>query len=30
MSIGYGDIELERFGLEGETKTLLSRLQWIY
>jgi phosphate-selective porin len=29
-SIGYGDIELERGGLEGDTKTLLSRLQWVY
>jgi len=30
LSVGYGDIELDRFGLEGETKTLLSRVQWIY
>jgi phosphate-selective porin len=30
MSIGYGDIDLDRFGTEGNTKTLLSRLQWIY
>jgi len=30
MSIGYGDIDLDRFGTEGNTKTVLSRLQWIY
>lgn len=30
MSIGYGDIDLDRFGTEGNTKTLLSRVQWIY
>jgi phosphate-selective porin len=29
-SIGYGDIDLDRFGLQGNTKTLLSRVQWIY
>jgi phosphate-selective porin len=29
-SIGYGDIDLERGGLTGNTKTTLSRLQWIY
>ena len=29
-SIGYGDIDLDRFGLQGNTKTLLSRIQWIY
>jgi phosphate-selective porin len=29
-SVGYGDIELERGGLEGDTKTLLTRLQWVY
>jgi phosphate-selective porin OprO/OprP len=29
-SITYGDIDLDRFGLNGNTKTLLSRLQWIY
>lgn len=28
--IGYGDIDLERFGLTGDTKTLLSRLQRIF
>jgi len=30
MSVGYGDIDLDRFGFEGNTKTVLSRLQWIY
>jgi phosphate-selective porin OprO and OprP len=30
MSIGYGDIDLDRSGLQGNTKTLLSRFQWIY
>jgi phosphate-selective porin len=29
-SVGYGDIELERSGLTGDTKTVLLRLQWIY
>jgi phosphate-selective porin len=29
-SIGYGNIDLERVGIEGNTKTLLSRIQWIY
>jgi phosphate-selective porin len=29
-SIGYGDIDLDRDGLVGNTKTLLTRLQWIY
>lgn len=29
-SLGYGDADLERFALEGETKMLLARLQWIY
>jgi phosphate-selective porin len=29
-SIGYGNIDLDRFGIEGNTKTLLTRLQWIY
>lgn len=29
-SIGYGNIDLDRFGIEGNTKTLLSRFQWIY
>ena len=30
MSVGYGDIDLDRFGVQGNTKTVLSRLQWIY
>jgi phosphate-selective porin len=30
MSVGYGDIDLDRFGTEGNTKTVLSRVQWIY
>ena len=30
MSVGYGNIDLDRFGAEGNTKTLLSRVQWIY
>jgi phosphate-selective porin OprO and OprP len=29
-SVGYGDIALERGGLEGDTKTVLTRLQWVY
>jgi phosphate-selective porin OprO/OprP len=29
-SMFYGDIDLERFDLEGNTQTLLARLQWIY
>lgn len=29
-SIGYGNIDLDRFGAEGNTKTVLSRIQWIY
>jgi len=30
MSLGYGDIDLDRSGIQGNTKTLLSRFQWIY
>ena len=29
-SIGYGNIDLDRSGLNGNTRTLLTRLQWIY
>ena len=29
-SLGYGDAHLERFGLAGNTKLLLARMQWIY
>lgn len=29
MSVGYGDIELDRFGAVGITKQVLFRLQWI-
>jgi len=29
-SVGYGDIDLDRFGTTGNTKTMLYRLQWIY
>jgi phosphate-selective porin len=29
-SLGYGNAGLERFGLDGNTKMLLARLQWIY
>jgi phosphate-selective porin len=29
-SIGYGNIDLDRFGPEGNTETLLSRIQWIF
>ena len=29
-SVGYGNIDLDRFGVTGNTKTLLTRLQWIY
>jgi phosphate-selective porin len=30
FSIGYGDIDLDRFEVTGNTKTLLSRVQWIF
>jgi len=30
MSVGYGDIDLDRFAVQGNTRTLLSRVQWIY
>jgi phosphate-selective porin len=29
-SVGYGNIDLDRFGVTGKTKILLTRLQWIY
>lgn len=29
-SIGYGDIDLDRDGRVGNSRTLLSRVQWIY
>jgi phosphate-selective porin len=29
-SIGYGNIDLERFGIDGNTRTVLTRVQWIY
>ena len=29
MSVGYGDIELDRFAMIGTTKQVLFRLQWI-
>jgi phosphate-selective porin OprO/OprP len=29
MSIGYGDIELDRFGVLGTTNQVLLRMQWI-
>jgi phosphate-selective porin len=29
-SLGYGDVELERGGLEGDTKAVLARVQWVY
>jgi phosphate-selective porin len=29
-SLGYGNADLERFGLDGNTQMLLARLQWIY
>ena len=29
-SVGYGNIDLDRFGVEGNTRTLLTRVQWIY
>ena len=29
-SVGYGNIDLDRFDVTGNTKTLLTRLQWIY
>ena len=29
-SVGYGTIDLDRFGIQGNTQTLLTRLQWIY
>ena len=30
FGVVYGDIDLDRFGTTGNTKTLLSRVQWIY
>jgi phosphate-selective porin len=29
FSIGYGSIDLERFGTTGSTEQVLTRLQWI-
>ena len=29
-SVTYGDIDLDRDGLDGNTRTWLSRIQWIY
>lgn len=29
-SVGYGNIDLDRFGRTGNTETLLTRIQWIY
>jgi phosphate-selective porin OprO/OprP len=29
-TLGYGDTDLGRFGFDGNTKILLTRLQWIY
>jgi len=29
-SIGYGNVDLDRFGVVGTTTTVLTRLQWIY
>ncbi len=29
-SLGYGDADLDRFGVDGNTKILLARLQWIH
>jgi phosphate-selective porin OprO/OprP len=29
-SVGYGNIDLDRFGVTGNNKVLLTRLQWIY
>jgi phosphate-selective porin len=29
-SLGYGNIDLDRFGIDGNTRTLLTRVQWIY
>jgi len=29
-SIGYGDIDLDRFGMTGNTRTMLTCLQWIH
>ena len=29
-SVGYGDIDLDRFGVTGNTRSMLYRLQWIY
>lgn len=30
FSVAYGDVDLERGGLNGNTKEVLSRIQWIY
>ena len=29
MSVGYGIIDLDRFGVTGTTEQVLLRLQWI-
>ena len=29
-SVTYGNIDLDRLGLVGNTQTFLARLQWIY
>ena len=29
-SVGYGNIDLDKKGVTGNTKTWLSRIQWIY
>ncbi len=28
--LAYGDIDLDRYGLDGNTQTLLGRIQWIF
>ena len=30
LSVQAGNVDLDRFGLNGNTKEILSRLQWIY
>lgn len=30
LTLGYGDANLDRFGLVGNTRILLTRIQWIY
>jgi len=30
VGFSYGDADLNRFGLLGDTKVMLARIQWLY